>query len=43
MKDDDKNNNTTSPSPAPQGLARRRFINSAAMAGLTLGAVACAD
>lgn len=41
MNDEDKNNGTTS--TAPHGLARRRFINSAAIAGLTLGAAACTD
>ena len=29
--------------PAPEGLGRRRFINSAALAGLTLGVAACAE
>lgn len=43
MKDEDKNNSATDSSPAPQGLARRRFINSAALAGLALGAAACTD
>ncbi|UDF34435.1 UNVERIFIED_ORG: nitrous-oxide reductase [Shinella sp. XGS7] len=44
MKEEDKKNSgAMSGTPAPQGLARRRFINSAALAGLTLGAAACAD
>eukprot|EP01031_Cornospumella_fuschlensis_P019508 gene19508-23907_t len=42
MKDEGKSKNMTSISE-PQGLARRRFINSAAIAGLTLGAAACAE
>ncbi|WP_326534751.1 TAT-dependent nitrous-oxide reductase [Pseudorhodoferax sp.] len=36
-------NNKPVDSPEPRGLGRRHFINSAALAGLALGAAACAE
>ena len=31
------------PSEQPSGLGRRKFINTAALAGLTVGVAACTD
>lgn len=43
MKDQDNTKPVPDTAALPQGMARRRFINSAALTGLTLGVAACAD